>query len=42
MITPAISFQIFEGEIWVLEPKNDFKVLSSTCVMITADTNRSQ
>ena len=42
MITPAISFQIFEGEIWVFEPQNDFKVLSSTCVKVTADTNRSQ
>ena len=42
MITPAIYLEIFEGEILVFVQQNNFKVLSSTCVKVTADTNRSQ
>ena len=41
-ITPAISFEIFEGEIKVFVSQNYFKVLYSICVKVTADTNRSQ
>ena len=39
MITPAISLEIFEREICVLLQQNNFKVLSSSCVKVTADTN---
>ena len=42
MITPEISLEIFEGDIQVFVEQNKFKVLNSTCVKVTADTNRSQ
>ena len=42
MITPAFSLEIFEGEILGLVRENNFYVLNSTCVKVTADTNRSQ
>ena len=42
MITPAISLEIFEGEILVFVKLNIFKVLNSACVKVTVDTNRSQ
>ena len=42
MITPAISLEIFKGDIQVFTKQNTFKVLNSTCVKVTADTNRSQ
>ena len=42
MITPAISLEIFEEEILVFAKENNFKVLNSTCVKVTADTVRSQ
>ena len=42
MITPAISFEIFEGVILVSVKENYFKVLNSTCVKVAADTNKSQ
>ena len=42
MVTSAISLEIFEGEIGVFVPQTNLKVLNSTCVKVTADTNRSQ
>ena len=42
MITPAISLYMFEGDTQVFVKQNNFKVLNSTCVKVTADTNRSQ
>ena len=39
MITPAISLEIFEGEILVFVKQNNFKVFNST---VTADNNESQ
>ena len=42
MITPAISLEIFEGEIFVFVKQNNLKVLNSTCVKVTADTNKSE
>ena len=42
MITPAISLEIFEGEILVFVKLNNFKVLKSTCFKVPADTNTSQ
>ena len=42
MTTPAISLEIFEGEILIFVKQNNFKVLNSTCVKVTADTNISQ
>ena len=41
MIMPAISLEIFEGEILVFVNQNNFKVLKSTFVKVTADNNRS-
>ena len=41
MITPAIFLEIFEGELLVFKKQNNFKVLNSTRVKVTADTNRS-
>ena len=42
MITPGISLEIFEGESLVFCKTKQFKVLNSTCVMVTADNDRSQ
>ena len=42
MITPAISFKIFEGEILVIVKQNNFKILNSAGVKVTADTSKSQ
>ena len=42
MNTPAISLEIFKGEIVVFVKLNYFKVLNLTCFKVTADTNRSQ
>ena len=42
MIKSAIYLEIFEGEIKVFVKLNKFKVLNSTCVKVTADTNTSQ
>ena len=42
MITPATSLEIFEWEILVFVKQNNFKVLNSTCVKVTADNNKSQ
>ena len=41
MTTPTISLEIFEGEILVSVKENNFKVLNSTCVKVSADTNKS-
>ena len=41
MKTPAISLEIFEGGILVFVKQNNFKVVNSTCVKVTADTNIS-
>ena len=41
MIAPAISLEIFEVEILVLVTENHVEVQNSTCVKVTADTNRS-
>ena len=42
MITPAIYLEIFEEEILVFVKENYVKVLNSTFVKVTADTNKSQ
>ena len=42
MITPAISLEIFQGEIYVFVKENNFEVLNSKCVKVIADINRSQ
>ena len=42
MITTAISLEIFDVEILVFLKQNNFKVLKSTCVKVTANTNKSQ
>ena len=42
MITATFSLEIFGGEILVFVKENNYKVLNSTCVKVTADTNRSQ
>ena len=42
MIAPAISLKIFEGEIYLFVKQNNLKVLSSTCVKVTANTNISK
>ena len=41
MITPAISLAIFEGDIQVFVKQNNFKVLNSTCVKVTAEVKNS-
>ena len=42
IITPAIPLEIFEGEILVFVGQNYLNFLNSTCVEVTADTNKSE
>ena len=42
MITPEITLEIFEGEFFFFFKQNNFEVLNSTCVKVTADTKRGQ
>ena len=42
MIKPAISLEMFEGKILVFVKQSNPKILSSTCVQVTADISKSQ
>ena len=42
MTTQAISLEILKREILVFVKQNNFKILNSTCVKVTADINFSQ